>query len=456
MAPPRLISSTASRVFRLHARKSHRKSRERALERLFAPTPPHPAHASGFSSLPVELKAQIIEMATADGRWEDMTTLQAVMQVNRACYDLAAPKFWTTVNLYFKPDNGLQRVGFVLSARTRSFVTTVLTSPAESEYLAGDYHARLQPLYVQIISQFPNVHDLGFELFVGAGEDGVAMLTQLARSIYSRLTSVAVKTNIPSLHHQVLGWDRLQILLGALDNKRLTRLTLGSIGGFARSAPPLNLLHTLQQDRQLTHLYLDTRFCGGWTLHLFSALDAPLRSLHLELDERCDIDCTLLPSFLNRFTDTLEYLYLAGHKKGEVSDEIDLPKLRHLCLHRANSLDLLPAFSSSPLEILDISSGGALSFLFGASTGDIAHLVPALIRHARTLEVVLLDSAMSEALQDAHGLQIYVQIPQQLGIRLVWKGESPPFRWWCDLEDGLDDYQRSCKVEGGGPGVLCA
>ena len=38
--------------------------------------------------------SEIVSMACNEGRYEDMTTLQAVMQVSRRWYSVAAPRFW--------------------------------------------------------------------------------------------------------------------------------------------------------------------------------------------------------------------------------------------------------------------------------------------------------------------------------------------------------------------------
>ncbi|GJN90719.1 hypothetical protein Rhopal_003733-T1 [Rhodotorula paludigena] len=52
-----------------------------------------------WNRLPSELKLLIIEMAIDDGRWEDLTTLEAILQVDRECHQLAAPIFWKSITL---------------------------------------------------------------------------------------------------------------------------------------------------------------------------------------------------------------------------------------------------------------------------------------------------------------------------------------------------------------------
>lgn len=182
----------------------------------------------------------------------------------------------------------------------------------------------------------------------------------------------------------------------------------------------------------------------------------PLRSLHLELDdEKSNLQCASLGSFLSRFKVTLEYLYLSGEKCGEPAEEVfDLPKLRHLRLYTTGALDLLPCFASSPLEILDIAPGNYWHGLGGASIGNPVHLRKAVKAHSSTLEVVLMNDDLCSSTAMSSHMSKLIDWTAKFRVGPIWVGESPPERAWCDL-DSLDDHQGSRKVDPSSDGIVC-
>ncbi|TNY20444.1 hypothetical protein DMC30DRAFT_416997 [Rhodotorula diobovata] len=448
MGVPRFISRSRKGLLAVCVGQPPRRIRRHSHPVFSSSTPPGASRSSSLANrLPVELMSEIVSMACDEGRYEDMTTLQAVMQVSRRWYSVAAPRFWRSVNLHLKPTEDLERVGTFLSPRTRAFVKVVKTRSR-----SNPDRSRLsrEGLFASVVAQLPNAEDLEVELDAGAPA-GLAMITDLAQTVYPKLTALAIRGSTSSL-----SWAVLKRALTSVNPSRLVHLHLSELSAFGDEAPSTSFLG-LASFENLTHFGISTCQCAGWTMDHLAGLRAPLRSLHLEFDNHLsELQPVDLERLLRRFKSTLEYLYLAGKKVGDPSALFDLPKLRHLRLCTAHALDLLPFFVNAPLEILEVDPRQSILPWLHSPAGNGAHLPDAVMAHAATLQVVLMPDDLGDDWAWTGIVFNLIRLQESCRVVFVWKNEGLPFRIWHDL-DTLDDFQRSWKViPSHDTGVFCA
>ncbi|GAA5996738.1 uncharacterized protein JCM10292_003173 [Rhodotorula paludigena] len=380
-----------------------------------------------WNRLPSELKLLIIEMAIDDGRWEDLTRLEAILQVDRECHQLAAPIFWKSITLDERRFDTL----FDLSPATRRHVRFVETEqryasslrPIVVEHIATRdalYRvlAQLPPLegVDDLLAHFLTADELPFDYFA---HKVLSKLTRIRLPVATLGLPVLVRLNPLHLRHLVLNLS----LVFRVD----LRPTFQALASF----------------QSLTHLGLFGNPGQSILLEL-AQISLPLRSLRLLLDRiRSDeVQRSQIGATLTHFP-TLEFVDLWLEDKGLPPPPVQLPCLRHLKLLNRDTLLLLTLFHDCPLEILDVDG------LYWPMDFDRAGLINQVEHFGETLEVVILtDSFFDELSSKLH--ERIIRVRDECGFALIWKGESPDI-WWTDL-DGLDDYQVGWKR--GGSGII--
>ncbi|BGP19112.1 hypothetical protein JCM10213v2_007199 [Rhodosporidiobolus nylandii] len=377
-----------------------------------------PQRAS-IASLPLELRVKILEMAIDDGRWEDMTTLEAVMLVNKACFAVAAPVFWRVLDLAAKGTAKLDRF-FQLPLGVRQLVRYIRTGQGLADEPSSD--ERIHKL-CDVVSEAPNLVGLDVAL-VGPYEHGApgwALFERLRYNVWPKLQ--VFELFFPSRLKACPISLPNRALLSYLNPDHLQRLTLYGVANLS----PDDLERTLHsvQDFPLVRL---------------TPFPAPLRSFHLDF-YNSTMSAEDISDFLSSVAVTLEYLSISVSVEGDLP-AIHLPRLRSLLLSTNEPIEHLASLCTAPLELVEIVPPD-----FEPPTR--ASLMKSLKAMRNTLEVLISNEDIADHIQPKE-VKPFVNWVHRRGVWYLdrtWEGFQPA--WW-DVSEALDDFSTPRRLGGEG------